>query len=151
MEHIPGAQGAHRADCKVKLYGVPKWTAPNHCNCEELDKAQYSVSQTRQDLQDQLDDNSKLIVRLTEALRTQTERAEHAEQCATDNYNELEATGILNDELKDALRKSEEEKGVLLAAAVRASQDINWMLNNRQFLNSDVFDYLHKALTSVNP
>ena len=31
----------------------------------------------------------------------------------------------------------------------RAQQDINWMLNNQQFLNPSVFDYIDKALALV--
>lgn len=32
------------------------------------------------------------------------------------------------------------------AALERAREDINWMLNNRKFLNPEVFDYIDEAL-----
>ncbi len=31
-------------------------------------------------------------------------------------------------------------------ALKKVEEDINWMLNNRKFLNPDVFDYLDKAI-----
>jgi len=34
----------------------------------------------------------------------------------------------------------------LEARLEKARQDVNWMLNNRQFLNPDVFDYLDQPL-----
>lgn len=37
----------------------------------------------------------------------------------------------------------------IVAALERAQQDINWMLNNRQFLNPDTFDYLDAALAQA--
>lgn len=44
---------------------------------------------------------------------------------------------------REALEVRCEEQRVILD---RARQDINWMLNSRQFLNAHVFDYLHKHL-----
>lgn len=37
----------------------------------------------------------------------------------------------------------------IVAALERAQQDINWMLNNRQFLNPDTFDYLAAAIAKA--
>jgi len=34
----------------------------------------------------------------------------------------------------------------LLEALENVQRDINWMLNNRQFLNQDVFNYLDEAI-----
>lgn len=34
----------------------------------------------------------------------------------------------------------------LVAALERAQQDVNWMLNERKFLNAGVFDYIDAAL-----
>jgi len=34
----------------------------------------------------------------------------------------------------------------LYEALVKAQEDINWMLNNEQFLNPEVFNYIDKAL-----
>lgn len=39
-----------------------------------------------------------------------------------------------------------EENKRLRETLERARADINWMLNNKQFLNADVFDYLEQAL-----
>ena len=39
----------------------------------------------------------------------------------------------------------------LLAALTKARGDINWMLNNRQFLTPFVFDYIDQALAKVTP
>jgi hypothetical protein len=37
----------------------------------------------------------------------------------------------------------------LLAALNKAREDLDWMLNNRQFLNPEVFDYIDAALAKV--
>ncbi len=37
----------------------------------------------------------------------------------------------------------------LLEALEKARQDINWMLNSRQFLNPDVFKYLDSAIAKA--
>lgn len=37
----------------------------------------------------------------------------------------------------------------LVDALKRANQDINWMLNNKKFLNPPVFDYIDAALAAV--
>lgn len=37
----------------------------------------------------------------------------------------------------------------LVEALNKAQQDINWMLNNRQFLNQSAFDYIDAALAAV--
>ncbi len=44
------------------------------------------------------------------------------------------------------IRKQRDE---LLAALTKAREDINWMLNNEQFLNGFVFDYIDAAIDSV--
>ena len=58
-------------------------------------------------------------------------------------YQELEAENAI-------LRTDSKEKDrlyrVLKSALERAQHDINWMLNNRQFLSGYVFDYIDKAL-----
>lgn len=43
-------------------------------------------------------------------------------------------------------RKAEALFNGLVGALERVRQDINWMLNSRQFLNPEVFDYLDAAL-----
>ena len=37
----------------------------------------------------------------------------------------------------------------LLEALIKAEKDINWMLNNRNFLNRDVFDYMDDAIAKA--
>lgn len=37
----------------------------------------------------------------------------------------------------------------LLEALQKAQQDINWMLNNKQFLNGEVFDYIDAAIAKA--
>lgn len=37
----------------------------------------------------------------------------------------------------------------LYEALNKAQEDINWMLNNREFLNPEVFDYIDKAIAPV--
>lgn len=41
------------------------------------------------------------------------------------------------------------QRDELLAALTKAREDINWMINNEQFLNSFVFDYIDTAIDSV--
>ncbi|KKM75308.1 hypothetical protein LCGC14_1391630, partial [marine sediment metagenome] len=35
---------------------------------------------------------------------------------------------------------------VMYEALKKVEEDINWMLNNRKFLNPNVFDYIDKAI-----
>ena len=37
----------------------------------------------------------------------------------------------------------------LLEALEKARDDINWMLNSRQFLNADVFNYIDAAIAAA--
>ena len=37
----------------------------------------------------------------------------------------------------------------LLSALEKARDDINWMLNSKQFLNGFVFDYINEAITKA--
>lgn len=37
----------------------------------------------------------------------------------------------------------------LLEALEKAKEDINWMLNSKQFLNSDVFNYIDAAIAAA--
>lgn len=46
----------------------------------------------------------------------------------------------------EAVAYAERLRGVLQ----RAREDINWMLNSRQFLNGHVFDYLDAALSTAS-
>ena len=60
---------------------------------------------------------------------------------AIDSQADLEAS---NADLRSKLTASESEVAGLREALVKVREDINWMLNNRQFLDWSVFDYLDK-------
>lgn len=47
------------------------------------------------------------------------------------------------------LKRRYEAHDALIAALGKAQEDINWMLNNRQFLNVHVFDYIDSALANA--
>jgi len=64
------------------------------------------------------------------------ERIAELTRMVTDSVVEQGSTEYL-------LRKRIEQ---LEARLEKARQDVNWMLNNRQFLNPDVFDYLDQPL-----
>ncbi len=49
----------------------------------------------------------------------------------------------------DHVAEIEKQRDELLAALTKAREDINWMLNNEQFLNGFVFDYIDAAIDSV--
>jgi hypothetical protein len=44
------------------------------------------------------------------------------------------------------LRRARQREAAYREALERAQQDINWMLNSRQFLSGHVFDYIERAL-----
>lgn len=46
------------------------------------------------------------------------------------------------------LKRRYEAHDALVKALEKAQEDINWMLNNRQFLNGHVFDYIDTALAA---
>lgn len=48
----------------------------------------------------------------------------------------------------DRAEQWDRENGI--PALERVRQDLNWMLNNRQFLNPDTFDYIDQALESCD-
>ncbi len=50
----------------------------------------------------------------------------------------------------DSIRTLEADQRDLVAALRKVREDINWMLNNRKFLNPDVFDYIDKVLETVD-
>ena len=49
----------------------------------------------------------------------------------------------------DKQHKVREAAPALLEALEKARDDINWMLNSRQFLNADVFNYIDAAIAAA--
>ena len=49
-------------------------------------------------------------------------------------------------EMLAGIAKLRQDKADMLATLEKVQQDINWMLNNQQFLNPHVFEYLDVAI-----
>ena len=61
-------------------------------------------------------------------------------------------SGIRGEECRAAaaeLRRLAEVNAELLMVLERTQQNINWMLNERKFLNGHVFDYLEDAINKA--
>lgn len=63
------------------------------------------------------------------------------------NGQPITITEILN--TLNIANKAIEERDRLMEALIEARKDINWMLNERRFLNGFVFNYIDKALSGI--
>ena len=61
--------------------------------------------------------------------------------------NMAQVTGLIS--LRDRCDELRRERDELLLVCERAQQDINWMLNNHKFLNSEVLDYLENVIVKI--
>ncbi len=112
--------------------------------CEEQVHNGYSVSFHRCFRVAVVCDNGKWHYRQHSAAETEKRRA--VQDAKWDA--EVEKSKKRAAKLKEAQRRAECFP-YMLAALKKVREDVNWMLNNRQCLNANMFDYLDAALAKA--
>ena len=85
----------------------------------------------------------------------QTDNRGVIEMFLTDNKRLLDKSDDLTPDSIKFLREQIADETIkkaaptLLEALEKAREDINWMLNSRQFLNADVFNYIDAAIAAA--